>query len=43
MFRIGRRQLLFGEMEMPAELDDMVGVRTELEELLDGSSRLLGL
>ncbi len=43
MFRIGRRQLLFGEMEMPDELDDMVGVRTELEELLAGSSRLLGL
>ncbi len=40
MFRIGRRQLLFGEMEMPAELDDMVGIRSELEELLAGTSPL---
>ncbi len=40
MFRIGRRQLLFGEMEMPAELDDMVGIRSELEELLAGTSAL---
>ena len=40
MFRIGRRQLLFGEMEMPAELDDMVGIRSELEALLAGNSPL---
>ena len=37
MFRIGRRQLLFGEMEMPDELDDMAGIRAELEALLDGT------
>jgi aminoglycoside phosphotransferase (APT) family kinase protein len=40
MFRIGRRQLLFGEMEMPAELDDMTGIRSELEGLLAGESPL---
>ncbi len=40
MFRIGRRQLLFGEMEMPAELDEMTGIRSELEELLAGESPL---
>jgi aminoglycoside phosphotransferase (APT) family kinase protein len=40
MFRIGRRQLLFGEMEMPAELDDMTGIRSELEALLAGNSPL---
>jgi aminoglycoside phosphotransferase (APT) family kinase protein len=42
MFRIGRRQLLFGEMEMPAELDDMTGIRSELEALLAGNSPLTG-
>jgi len=42
MFRIGRRQLLFGEMEMPAELDDMTGIRSELEEMLAGKSPLTG-
>lgn len=42
MFRIGRRQLLFGEMEMPAELDDMTGIRSELEALLAGDSPLTG-
>ena len=41
MFRIGRRQLLFGEMEMPDDLDEMVGVKAELEALLDGTSALL--
>jgi hypothetical protein len=40
MFRIGRRQLLFGEMEMPADLDDMTGIRSELEALLAGTSPL---
>jgi aminoglycoside phosphotransferase (APT) family kinase protein len=42
MFRIGRRQLLFGEMELPADLDDMTGIRDELEALLAGSSPLTG-
>jgi aminoglycoside phosphotransferase (APT) family kinase protein len=40
MFRIGRRQLLFGEMEMPDDLDDMTGIRDELEALLAGTSPL---
>ncbi len=40
MFRIGRRQLLFGEMEMPDDLDDMTGIREELEALLAGRSPL---
>jgi aminoglycoside phosphotransferase (APT) family kinase protein len=40
MFRIGRRQLLFGEMELPADLDDMTGIRDELEALLAGTSPL---
>jgi aminoglycoside phosphotransferase (APT) family kinase protein len=41
MFRISRRQLLFGEMEMPDEPDDMLGVRDELEALLVSSSPLI--
>jgi aminoglycoside phosphotransferase (APT) family kinase protein len=40
MFRIGRRQLLFGEMEIPDDLDDMTGIREELEALLAGTSPL---
>jgi aminoglycoside phosphotransferase (APT) family kinase protein len=40
MFRIGRRQLLFGEMELPDDLDDMTGIRDELEALLAGTSPL---
>ncbi len=40
MFRIGRRALLFGEMELPADLDEMTGIKPELEALLAGSSPL---
>jgi aminoglycoside phosphotransferase (APT) family kinase protein len=39
-FRISRRMLLFGEMEMPADVDDLVGVRADLEAMLDGRSAL---
>ncbi len=37
MSRIARRQMLFGEMEMPADLDDLVANRGPLEKMLAGS------
>ncbi len=39
-FRISRRMLQFGEMQMPADPDDLTSVRLELEALLDGTSPL---
>jgi aminoglycoside phosphotransferase (APT) family kinase protein len=39
-FRISRRMLKFGEMEMPDDPDDLTSVRVELEAMLDGTSPL---
>jgi aminoglycoside phosphotransferase (APT) family kinase protein len=37
MFRIFRRQLQFGEAEVPADVDDMISHRATLEAMLAGS------
>ena len=37
MSRVARRQVLFGEMEMPADPDDMIMHRSTLEEMLAGT------
>jgi aminoglycoside phosphotransferase (APT) family kinase protein len=39
-FRISRRMLLFGEIEMPDDVDDLVGVRADLSAMLEGNSPL---
>ena len=40
MFRITRRGVLFGEMEMPENPDDMTSIREEMEALMAGTSPL---
>jgi aminoglycoside phosphotransferase (APT) family kinase protein len=40
MFRITRRGVLFGEMEMPENPDDMTSIREEMEALMAGTSSL---
>jgi aminoglycoside phosphotransferase (APT) family kinase protein len=37
MSRVAQRSVLFGEMEMPAEPDDMIMHRATVEQMLDGS------
>jgi aminoglycoside phosphotransferase (APT) family kinase protein len=37
MFRIGRRSILFGELEAPDDPDDMIFHRATIEAMLDGS------
>ncbi len=37
MSRVARRQVLFGEIEMPDDPDDMIMHRTSLEQMLTGS------
>jgi aminoglycoside phosphotransferase (APT) family kinase protein len=37
MSRVAQRSVLFGEMEMPADPDDMIMHRTTVEKMLDGS------
>jgi aminoglycoside phosphotransferase (APT) family kinase protein len=41
MFRITRRGVLFGEMEMPDNPDDMTSIREEMEALMAGTSPLI--
>ena len=40
MFRITRRGVLFGEMELPDNPDDMTSIREEMEALMAGTSPL---
>jgi aminoglycoside phosphotransferase (APT) family kinase protein len=37
MSRVARRSILFGEMEMPADPDDLIMHRATLEQMLDGT------
>jgi aminoglycoside phosphotransferase (APT) family kinase protein len=37
MSRVARRSILFGEMEMPPDPDDLIMHRATLEQMLDGT------